>query len=192
MSEKHTAMGRIRKIGRWVHRELSYLFAGALLVYAVSGICLNHKRDFNSDYSVRVEKYVLCGELPDKQGWTKDYVLEQLQPWGEQKNYTKHYFPDEKTVKVFLKGGSSLVVDLTNGQAVYESLRKRPLFSALNRLHYNPSQAWTVFSDIFATALILITVTGLILVKGPKGLWGRGGVLFLLGVAIPVVLFWSL
>ena len=40
MSEKTTRMGRVRRVSRWLHRDLSYLFAGALLVYAISGICL--------------------------------------------------------------------------------------------------------------------------------------------------------
>lgn len=135
-------MGRVRRVSRWLHRDLSYLFAGALLVYAISGICLNHKRDFNSDYSIRLTEYTLESPLPaEKDGWDKDYVLGLLEPLGERENYTQHYFPDEHTVKVFLKGGSSLQVDIRSGQARYESLRKRPLLPALNRLHYNPSRA---------------------------------------------------
>lgn len=133
-------MGRVRRVSRWLHRDLSYLFAGALLVYAISGICLNHKRDFNSDYSIRLTEYTLESPLPvEKDGWDKDYVLGLLEPLGEpRENYTQHYFPDEHTVKVFLKGGSSLQADIRSGQARYESLRKRPLLPALNRLHYNP------------------------------------------------------
>ena len=106
-------MGRVRRVSRWLHRDLSYLFAGALLVYAISGICLNHKRDFNSDYSIRLTEYTLESPLPaEKDGWDKDYVLGLLEPLGERENYTQHYFPDEHTVKVFLKGGSSLQADI--------------------------------------------------------------------------------
>jgi hypothetical protein len=35
--------------------------------------------------------------------------------------------------------------------------------------------------------LILITVTGMVMVKGPKGFLGRGGILFIIGIAIPVL-----
>lgn len=190
MSEKTTRTGRVRRVSRWLHRDLSYLFAGALLVYAISGICLNHKRDFNSDYSIRLTEYTLENPLPaEKDGWDKDYVLGLLEPLGERENYTQHYFPDEHTVKVFLKGGSSLQADIRSGQARYESLRKRPLLPALNRLHYNPSRAWTIFSDVFAVALLVITLTGIVMVKGPKGLWGRGGVELLVGIAVPLTLF---
>ena len=44
---------QIRRWARIIHRDLSYFFAGVVVVYAVSGIVLNHKRDFNSNYSVR-------------------------------------------------------------------------------------------------------------------------------------------
>ena len=90
-------------------------------------------------------------------------------------------------MKVFLKGGSSLVVDTQSGEAVYESLKRRPLLSDMVKLHYNPGRWWTTFSDVFAVCLILITLTGLVIVKGSKGFWGRGGILFIIGVLIPVL-----
>ena len=43
-----------------------------------------------------------------------------------------------------------LDIDLADGTAVYEKLRKRPVLGAFSRLHYNPSRWWTWFSDIFA------------------------------------------
>ena len=44
---------------RLIHRDLSYIFAGMLLIYAISGIALNHKDSFNSQYSIeRSEHHV--------------------------------------------------------------------------------------------------------------------------------------
>ena len=105
----------------------------------------------------------------------------------DEKGYTKHYFPKENQLKIFIKGGSSLVINLTNGEAVYEQVRKRPVISAFNRLHYNPGRWWTVFSDIFALSLLIITITGLILVKGKKGIGGRGGIELLVGILFPLL-----
>ena len=53
-------------------------------------------------------------------------------------------------MKVFLKGGSNLLVNVKTGEAVYESVTRRPLIGAMSRLHYNPGQWWTYFADIFA------------------------------------------
>lgn len=89
-------------------------------------------------------------------------------------------------MKVFIKGGSSLTVNTETGEAYYESVKKRPILSSLNRLHYNPNRNWTIFSDIFAVSLIVITLTGLVMLKGRKGFWGRGGIEFAAGILIPL------
>lgn len=57
----------------------------------------------------------------------------------------------------------------------------------MTKLHYNPGRWWTWFSDIFAVALMVITLTGLFMLKGNKGLWGRGGIELLIGIAIPIL-----
>lgn len=57
-------MSAVRKWSRPVHRDLSFFFSGVLLIYAVSGFMLNHKRDFNSDYSVRRTELVFAQEIP--------------------------------------------------------------------------------------------------------------------------------
>ena len=176
-----------RKWSRIIHRDVSYLFAGMILIYALSGILMNHRGDLNPHYSVSLQEIQVDADLTDKAKVDKALVLTLLEPIGEAGNYTKHYFPKEGQMKVFLKGGSSLVVDTQTGAAVYESLKRRPLLSDMVKLHYNPTKWWTIFSDAFAVCLILITLTGLVMLKGPKGFWGRGGILFVIGVVIPVL-----
>ena len=176
-----------RKWSRIIHRDVSYLFAGMILIYALSGILMNHRGDLNPHSSVSLQEYQVETDLTDKAKVDKALVLTLLEPLGEVDNYTKHYFPKEGQIKVFLKGGSSLVVNTQTGAAVYESLKRRPLLSDMVKLHYNPTKWWTIFSDVFAVCLILITVTGIIMVKGSKGFIGRGGILFIIGIVIPVL-----
>lgn len=176
-----------RKWSRIIHRDVSYLFAGMILIYALSGILMNHRGDLNPHYSVERKELKITHDLTDKAKVDKELVLELLEPMNESGNYTKHYFPKPGQMKVFLKGGSSLMVDTQTGEAVYEKLERRFLLSDMVRLHYNPGQWWTTFSDIFAVSLILITLTGLVMVKGSKGFVGRGGVLFLIGIIIPIL-----
>ena len=178
----------IRKWSRAVHRDLSFFFAGVIIIYAVSGICLNHKRDFNSNYSLKRYDIVLDGHFPMKAADTdRECLLSFVSQLPERESYTRHSATGETGVKIFFKGGSSLDIDLADGTAVYEKLRKRPLLGAFSRLHYNPSRWWTWFSDIFAVSLVLITVTGIIMLKGPKGLWGRGGIELIAGIIIPLL-----
>lgn len=180
-------MASFRKVCRLLHRDLSFFFSGMILLYAFSGFMLNHKRDYNFDYDISQQQYQLEGSFPkEKDAFSQAYVLSLLEPLKEASNYTKHYFPADDQMKVFIKGGSSLVVNTVTGQAVYESVKKRPVLSALNRLHYNPNRNWTWFSDFFALVLIIITITGIIMIKGPKGIWGRGGIELLIGILIPL------
>lgn len=179
---------KLRKWSRIIHRDLSFFFSGVIIIYAISGYVLNHKKDFNSDYSISIHNFKVSESTPiPKEYFTKDHVMSILEPYNETDSYTKHYFPNDSTLKVFLKGGSSLAIDLTNGNGLYEQVRKRPIISQMNRLHYNPNKWWTLFSDIFAFTLIIITLTGLIITRGKKGLWGRGGIELIIGIIIPLI-----
>lgn len=175
-----------RKLCRWLHRDLSFFFVGMVLIYALSGLFMNHRNDIDPQYTVRRTEFRVADNLPGKEGMTRERVLELLRPLDEEENFTQFYFPQPGQLKVFLKGGSSLVVDVATGQAVYESVKPRPVIAPMVRLHFNPGGWWTWFADAFSVCLILITLTGLWMVKGPKGLWGRGGIELLVGILIPL------
>ncbi|GAE83438.1 PepSY-associated TM helix domain-containing protein [Bacteroides reticulotermitis] len=177
----------LRKWSRIIHRDLSFFFSGMVLIYAISGIVMNHRDTINPNFSIERKTYKIAETLPGKSEMTKEKVLALLAPFGEEEHYTKHYFPQTDVMKVFLKGGSNLVVDVRTGDAVYESLTRRPLIGAMTRLHYNPGQWWTYFADIFAVGLIIITVSGIVMLKGKKGLIGRGGVELVAGIVIPLI-----
>lgn len=179
---------RARTLCRTIHRELSYFFSGMVLIYAISGIYMNHRDTINPHYTVTRTELRL-GALPSADELDRAAVEALLARAEVSERYTKHYFPQEDRLKVFLKGGSSFEADLTTGEALYESLRRRPLVSTMTTLHYNPGRWWTWFADIFAVSLIIITLTGLVMLKGKHGLWGRGGIELLLGIAIPLILF---
>nr|MCU0409567.1 hypothetical protein [Bacteroidales bacterium] len=40
----------ISKLNRITHRDIGYLIAGLTIIYALSGIALNHKHDWNPNY----------------------------------------------------------------------------------------------------------------------------------------------
>ena len=143
---------KIRKWFRVIHRDLSFIFAGIIIVYAVSGIALNHKRDFNSDYRISRSEIMLKGDFPKQEKVSKEETLALLEQVGEENAYMKHYYFGDQQMKVFLKGGSSLEVDMNTGKALYESVKKRPILSAFNRLHCSfryPSwkEAWDEHAD---------------------------------------------
>lgn len=176
----------LRRWCRLLHRDLSFIFAGMVFIYALSGIFMNHRDQINPRYTITRTEQTLS-DLPAKEAFTRETVEAIMSEMAIEEAYTKHYFPKENQLKVFLKGGSLLEVDITTGNAVYESIKRRPLIGHMTNLHYNPGKWWTWFADIFAVALITITLTGLFMLKGNKGLWGRGGIELLIGIAIPIL-----
>lgn len=171
-----------RKWFRVIHRDFGYLFFGMTLVYAVSGIAINHLDDWNPNYVITTK--AIQTSLDEHAG--KAEILSMLKEQQEEKNYKNHYFPSENGLKIFLKDGV-VFVNLSNGKGMIEKSRRRPVFREMNYLHYNPVKYWTWFSDLYAGALIALAITGLFLVRGKKGITGRGAWLTALGIIIPLI-----
>ena len=171
-----------RKWFRIIHRDFGYLFFGMTIIYAVSGIALNHIDDWNPNYVITAKEIKF--EMPSK--IDKAEVMKMLKSIDEENNYKNFYFPGNNRVKIFLQDGS-IIADLTSGEALIEKVKRRPIFREMNYLHYNPIKWFTWFSDLFSGALILLAITGLFLLKGIKGIKGRGAWLTILGIIIPIV-----
>jgi len=171
---------------RAVHRDLGYFFFGATVVYAISGIALNHRNDWNPSYSLELR------ELELDAAWqsgilSRDAAIEWLKSWAITAHYQNHYSPAPGEWKIFFKNGSA-TVDEKAGNVVIESLQRRPLLHTFNKLHYNPGNWWTWFADIFSGALIVIAVSGLFLLRGKHGITRRGGILVAAGILLPGIL----
>lgn len=179
-------MKNIRKWSRLLHRDIGFFFIGTTLIYGISGIALNHMSDWNPNYSVEINHFTTPINLENTKN-VKNNILLLLDKIDNRDNYKKHYYPDSHKLKIFLKGGSSILINTMNGKGRAEYLKKRPLFYQVNYLHYNPSRLWTWFSDAFAAALILFAITSIFMLKGKNGILGRGGIYALLGIIIPIL-----
>jgi len=177
-----------KKFNRVLHRDLGYFFAGIIIIYAISGIALNHLRDWNPNYIItKLEiPFTYTDEIikNDKNSVIK--FLETIE--GEnRKNYKSHYSPSENSLKIFLHDGGTYLLNFEAKKITFESIKKRPFFYQINYLHYNPGKWWKWFSDIFAVSLIIITITGLLILKGKNGITRRGAILVLVGIMVPVL-----
>lgn len=174
-----------RKWNRILHRDLGYFFFGVTIIYALSGIALNHKKHWNPNYSITYQD-ILLKEIPAQSAITLDWVLEFLKTYGEEEHYKKHYFPNSNALKIFIDNGS-VFVNLESGNGYIEKISKRPLFFEVNFLHYNPGKWWLWFSDIFCVSLILIAISGLFIIKGKNSLSRRGVWFVIAGLVVPVL-----
>jgi hypothetical protein len=179
-------MKTLRKWSRVLHRDIGYFFIGTSIIYGISGIALNHISDWNPNYSVTLQSFSTSLNL-EKSDNVKDNIFLLLDDVDHRDNYKKHYYKTNNQLKIFLKGGSSAIVNVSEGIGEIEYLKRRPLFYESNFLHYNPNRIWTWFSDAFAAALILFAITSLFMVKGKKGIRGTGGIYTALGIIIPIL-----
>ncbi len=176
---------KIRKANRAIHRDLGYFFVGMAIIYGVSGIAINHRDDWDPNYLVSQKSISL--KLPHQNMEEKGLALFFLEQVDEQNSYRTHLASGE-TFRIFIKDGS-LEVNLPDGEAKFETIRKRPVFYQLNFLHYNtPKKLWTWFSDLFAVGLIILAITGMFVLKGKNGITRRGAWITAAGIIIPLVL----
>ncbi len=175
---------KIRRLNIATHRDLGYFFSSLIIVYCISGIALNHVDDWNPDFiltkdTVRLETRFAAEAIGEA----------QISAFGKligEEDYKVYDFPTSDQVKIYYDD-ASLHVYLSQHLAIHERVAKRPLFYQTNVLHRNSLQGWRWASDIFALLLIVITITGLFILKGKHGISGRGKWLIAGGVLPPVI-----
>ena len=181
-----------RKWNNAIHRDLGYLCFGLTIIYALSGLAVNHIHDWNPTYSL--EKSVVPVDLSqvdmsNNQAIT-DTVLKQLNNTEGLKNI---YRQSNTVLKIFVVN-NNITVDLQKQTAFQEKSTKRPVLYQVNFLHLNHAKKWwTWFADLYALSLALLAITGLLVLRGKRGLSGRGKWLVVIGLVIPIffLLFYS-
>jgi hypothetical protein len=175
----------LSKLNRVTHRDIGYLIAGLTIIYAISGIALNHKNNWNPNYIIDNRSFTT--DIPvTRESFNDDVARQILKESGSDTGYKTFYFPSGNKVTIFVEGGFVQVNSL-NGEGIVEKISKRPLFYQINFLHYNPGRWWKYFSDTYCIALVLVTITGLFIVKGRNGITRRGAILTVIGIILPLL-----
>ena len=175
-----------RGICRVLHRDLGYLFFGATVVYAVSGIAINHRNDWNPSYSITRREQAWPATATN-QPFGRAEAAAALASAGVSGSYQNHYSPAPGQMRIFFQGGNA-TLDQAKEIMIVETISRRPLLHTFNKLHYNPGRWWTWFADVFSGALLVVAVTGLFLLRGHHGITRRGGLLTGVGIVAPAVL----
>jgi hypothetical protein len=181
-------MMKWRKWNNILHRDLGYLAVGLTVIYGVSGIAVNHVADWNPSYKIENSRHqidVSNVSLPPNE---KD-INAILQSLDLDEKIESTFMIDPNNIRIFLNN-KTLDVNLSNGNVSLESIQKRAILQEFNALHLNhPKKLWTWMADIFSIVLIFLAVTGLFVLKGKKGMTGRGAWLTGIGVLIPLVFY---
>ena len=172
---------------RWnniLHRDLGYICVALTIIYAISGIAVNHVRDWNPNYKItRIERTFEPFPVTDRETMVA-LAVERLGLPGPPK---ESFRPDPATVQLFYEGWS-VEVHALEGLVVEERVRDRFLLRDFNILHLNqPKGLWTYAADLYAALLLILAGTGMFVLRGRKGLAGRGKWFVLGGLIVPVL-----
>jgi len=174
-----------RRLNHVLHRDIGYLCVGLTIIYAISGLVVNHtSHGFNPSYTIekvgaRVTAFGVAG-TPDSL-----YISQVLRELGETAPLKNAAMLSPGSMRVFVEG-NTIDVNLATGMVLQEKVNRRPLLFELNSLHLNkPKGLWTWLADIYAIALFLVALTGMLMIRG-RTKW-RGIILTGVGFLGPVL-----
>lgn len=188
-------VGSVRE-WHWISSAICLI---GMLLFAITGITLNHAADIKATPEIITKEALLPAEIlsaisvPDAE---KAPLPETLRAWLadtqqiEVRNQLAEWSEDEIYLSLPRPGGDAwLSMDLSSGELLYE-LTDRGWVSYFNDLHKgrNTPVIWSWFLDFFAIACIVFCITGLLLLKryasGRPATWPMVG----LGLVAPWVL----
>mgnify|MGYP001254375367 FL=1 len=177
-----------RKWNNIFHRDLGYLAVGLTIIYSVSGIAVNHVADWNPSYNI--EKTSIQIDVSTFQSpLTESDISNIISASGLTGTVESTFMISSDQIRIFLEN-RTLDLNLKTGEAELESIEKRVFLQEFNAMHLNhPKKLWTWMADIYAAVLIILAITGLFVLKGKKGITGRGAWLTGLGILIPLIFY---
>ena len=177
---------KIRKLIRLLHRDVGYAAFGLTIIYSISGIAVNHVSDWNPNYVITKDTLIVSPNIDST--LTSEYIVENLTKSFSIEDTVKSFFRSSPTSIDIFFDKKTLSANLRSRLATLETVESRTVIRETNFLHLNhPKKLWTWVADLFAVALIFLAITGIFMIKGKKGLTGRGKWFILIGILIPMV-----
>ncbi len=176
---------RWRHLFRVVHRDIGYVCVALTLAYGLSGLAVNHIDDWNPNYKF-TERDVDIGPLPEGTLDAQEkFVVAELEL--DPRDVRGHFAETATTLRIFLTDGQEAVVDTRTGKGTLKTTSTRAVLFEVNSLHLNNLKGiWTYVADLFAIALMLLAITGATMMKGDRGIAGRGKYFIGAGLAVPI------
>jgi uncharacterized protein len=174
-----------RKWFRAIHRDVGYVAVALTISYALSGIAVNHIDDWNPNYRFQETSFDLGPVPPGTPAELEAFVVARLAL--DRATVRGHFQESATDLRVFLTEGQEARVDLRTGRGRLKSITTRAVLFEVNALHLNNLKGvWTYVADVFAVALMLLALTGMTMMKGDRGLAGRGKYFVGAGLLIPI------
>jgi len=168
---------------RALHRDVGYLAVGFTVIYALSGIAVNHIADWDPNFH-QIRRTHQLGPLPGPDPTVSERTLAAL---GIRETPTEVYRASAERLEIVL-ADRTLHVNTASGAVEEEGQKARFFLRAANFLHLNRGKkAWSYVADTYAVFLLFLAISGLFMIPGRKGLIGRGALIAGIGAAIPAL-----
>jgi hypothetical protein len=169
---------------RALHRDFGYTAVGLTVVYALSGLAVNHIGDWDPSF----ENFTAQHELGPLGSADDDAIAKLAATRLAIKGKASDVYRTSPTELDITFDHRTLHVNPETGHIDEEGQKPRFFLRAANWLHLNRGKkAWRYVADTYAVALLFLATSGMFMIAGKKGLLGRGAVFVLLGAAIPTL-----
>lgn len=166
----------MKQLHTW-HWMSSAICLVGMLLFAITGITLNHAADIQGDVETETVETVLPDEvladLGAVEGADEAKIPQSLDRWSRSElgvrlsGANAEWTEDELYVPLPRPGGDGWVaIDRMTGDVIHEST-DRGWISYFNDLHKarDTGPAWSWFIDIFAAACVIFSLTGFVLLQ---------------------------
>ena len=173
-----------RALLRALHRDFGYTVVGLTFVYALSGLAVDHIGDWDPSFA----NYEATHELGPLAGESDDAIAKlAATKLGIRDEPRDVYRASPQQLDVTFDK-RSIHVNPVTGHVDEEGQKPRPFLRVANWLHLNRGKkAWRYVADSYASILLFLATSGLFMIAGKRGLFGRGAFFVLLGAAVPVL-----
>ncbi|MBA60886.1 MAG: peptidase [Planctomycetaceae bacterium] len=179
---------------RWLHIYLSMISFATLMLFAITGITLNHPgwfgadQEFITDESGSINTDWISGDID------RLAIVESLRVQHNLKGAVSEFVSDEFECMVVFKGpgyAADVFIDRNSGDYTLTQISTGAV-AILNDLHKGRDSgiAWSWVIDISAILMILVSITGLVLLFYLKKRRRSGLIVTFFGL-IALVLVWA-
>lgn len=180
------------------HWISSALCLAGMLLFAVTGITLNHASQISAKPAIETLEVVLPEPLRAelKSAFSQQTLPDSIQDWLQQQLNRSisltdaEWSADELYVALPRPGGDGwLSIELDSGELLYENT-DRGWIAYFNDLHKgrNTGAAWSWFIDIFAAICVVFSLTGLWLLLRQSKMRPTTWPVTLAGLLIPLLI----
>jgi len=167
---------------RTLHRDIGYLAVGFTVLYALSGIAMNHIDDWDPNF--------VAGETtrkitPIPATMSDADAARQIAEAAGVTGKLDDVFRAGDEVRLSYAGGAK--VTAIGDTVTIQHRRDRVFFRVADWLHATRGkQAWKYIADAYAVLLLYLAISGVFMIKGRLGLRWRGATLIAIGLAGPL------